>query len=201
MKNALDQSGLPYKLAEGEGAFYGPKIDIHLEDAIGRRWQVSTLQVDFNQPARFELKYVDSNNEKVQPTMIHRALFGSVERMFAMVCEHYAGAFPVWLSPEQVVVAPVADRHEDYAYQVVKALKDSGVRAVVASAESETLGSRIRKAKTDKVPYILVVGDEDVKNTTVGINKRGQDEAQRDVALDEFIKIVKDRIDTKSIEV
>lgn len=201
LKNALDQSGLPYKLAEGEGAFYGPKIDIHLEDAIGRRWQVSTLQVDFNQPARFELKYIDSNNEKVQPTMIHRALFGSVERMFAMVTEHYAGAFPVWLAPEQVVIVPVADRHEDYAYEVAKKLKEAGARAVVASADSETLGSRIRKAKTDKVPYILVVGDDDVKNNTVGVNKRGQDEAQRDVAQDSFIKNVKDRIETKSTEV
>lgn len=201
LKKALDDSGLPYKIAEGEGAFYGPKIDIHLEDAIGRRWQVSTLQVDFNQPARFELKYIDSNNEKVQPMMIHRALFGSVERMFAMVTEHYAGAFPVWLAPEQVVIAPVADRHEDYAYEVAKKLKDAGVRAKVLSAESETLGSRIRKAKTDKVPYILVVGDEDVKNNTVGINKRGQDEAERDVAINKFIELVKEKIDTKSTEV
>ena len=201
LKNSLDKSGLTYKIAEGEGAFYGPKIDIHLTDAIGRRWQVSTLQVDFNQPERFELEYVDSNNEKVRPIMIHRALFGSVERMFAMVTEHYAGAFPVWLAPEQVIVAPVADRHEDYAHEVINSLKSQGVRAYIASAESETLGSRIRKAKTDKVPYILVVGDEDINNNTVGVNKRGHDKPERDVELEAFTKGIVENIDSKSIEV
>ena len=201
LKNSLDKSGFTYKIAEGEGAFYGPKIDIHLTDAIGRRWQVSTLQVDFNQPERFELEYVDSNNEKVRPIMIHRALFGSVERMFAMVTEHYAGAFPVWLAPEQVIVAPVADRHEDYAHEVINSLKSQGVRAYIASAESETLGSRIRKAKTDKVPYILVVGDEDINNNTVGVNKRGHDKPERDVELEAFTKGIVENIDSKSIEV
>ena len=201
LKNSLDKSGLTYKIAEVEGAFYGPKIDIHLTDAIGRRWQVSTLQVDFNQPERFELEYVDSNNEKVRPIMIHRALFGSVERMFAMVTEHYAGAFPVWLAPEQVIVAPVADRHEDYAHEVINSLKSQGVRAYIASAESETLGSRIRKAKTDKVPYILVVGDEDINNNTVGVNKRGHDKPERDVELEAFTKGIVENIDSKSIEV
>jgi threonyl-tRNA synthetase len=201
LRQALDASGLSYKIAEGEGAFYGPKIDIHLEDAIGRRWQVSTLQVDFNQPARFELEYIDSNNEKVRPMMIHRALFGSVERMFAMVTEHYAGAFPIWLAADQVVVAPVADRHEDYAHAVVDQLKRSGIRAVVASAESETLGSRIRKAKTEKVPYILVVGDDDVEKQTIGVNRRGSDDPERGVFLDTFIAGVVEKIATKSLDV
>jgi threonyl-tRNA synthetase len=179
LKAALETSKLPFVVAEGEGAFYGPKIDIHLKDAIGRRWQVSTLQVDFNQPERFELEYVDNNNEKVRPIMIHRALFGSVERMFAMVTEHFAGNFPVWLSPVQVLLLPVADRHDDYAYEIGEKLKKENVRVEVSPANSDSLGSRIRRGKTEKVPYILVVGDDDINANTVGVNKRGQDQAQR----------------------
>lgn len=201
LREALEASSLPFVVAEGEGAFYGPKIDIHLKDAIGRRWQVSTLQVDFNQPERFELEYIDSNNEKVRPIMIHRALFGSVERMFAMVTEHFAGAYPIWLCPVQVLVLPVADRHDDYAYETVKAMKDLGIRAEVSAASIDSLGSRIRRGKTEKVPYILVVGDDDVTAQTVGVNKRGQDKAERDVKLISFIDQVAEKIAAKSLEV
>lgn len=201
LKAALETSKLPFVIAEGEGAFYGPKIDIHLKDAIGRRWQVSTLQVDFNQPERFELEYVDSNNEKVRPMMIHRALFGSVERMFAMVTEHFAGNYPVWLAPVQVLILPVADRHDDYAYEIGEKLKKLNVRVEVSAANSDSLGSRIRRGKTEKVPYILVVGDDDISAKTVGVNKRGQDDAQRGVDLEQFINSIIENINTKSLEV
>ncbi len=201
LREALDASGLSYKVAEGEGAFYGPKIDIHLSDAIGRRWQVSTLQVDFNQPERFELEYIDTNNEKVRPMMIHRALFGSVERMFAMVTEHFAGSYPVWLCPVQVLVLPVADRHDDYGYEIAQTMKEAGIRADVSAASIDSLGSRIRRAKTEKVPYILVVGDDDVANRTVGVNKRGADDPERGVAVQGFIDNVVEKITTKSLDV
>jgi len=201
LRTALDNSGLPYEVAEGEGAFYGPKIDIHLKDAIGRRWQVSTLQVDFNQPERFELEYVDNNNERQRPMMIHRALFGSVERMFAMVTEHYAGAYPIWLAPVQVQVSGVADRHDEYAYEIHKKLLENGIRSEVSDAASDSLGSRIRKAKTEKIPYILVVGDEDIDARTVGVNRRGEEKPERGVALDKFIEDLAEKIRTKSLEV
>lgn len=201
LRDSLDASDLKYEVAEGEGAFYGPKIDIHLKDAIGRRWQVSTLQVDFNQPERFELEYVNDNNEKVRPIMIHRALFGSVERMFAMVTEHFAGNYPVWLAPVQVEILPVADRHDDYAYEIAKRFKLLGIRTTVVAASIDSLGSRIRRGKTEKVPYILVVGDEDIDARTVGVNKRGESEPQRGVNIDEFAQQVFDNIALKSLEV
>jgi len=201
LRDALDASGLKYEVAEGEGAFYGPKIDIHLKDAIGRRWQVSTLQVDFNQPERFELEYVNENNEKVRPIMIHRALFGSVERMFAMVTEHFAGNYPLWLAPVQVEILPVADRHDDYAFEIAKRFKQLGIRTDVVAANIDSLGSRIRRAKTEKVPYILVVGDEDIDAKTVGVNKRGESDPDRGVDVDEFAQAVFDKIELKSLDI
>src|SRR5205085_7959596 len=160
---AIQASGLTYQVAEGEGAFYGPKIDVHIRDAIGRRWQLSTLQVDFQEPQRFDLSYVGADNHPHRPIMIHRALFGSIERFFGILVEHYAGAFPVWLAPLQVRVLPVADKHDAYAFRVVDRLKAEGFRADVESAD-EKLGNRVRKAKTQKIPYVLVVGDDDVEH-------------------------------------
>jgi len=182
---ALNESGLPYHVAEGEGAFYGPKIDVHLRDAIGRRWQLSTLQVDFQEPQRFDLSYVGADNHPHRPIMIHRALFGSIERFFGILVEHYAGAFPVWLSPVQARVLPVAGEHEPYAFRIVDRLKAEGYRAEVEDA-SEKLGNRVRKAKTQKIPYVLVVGDDDVEHGTVGVNAREQD-VERDVPVDAFV--------------
>jgi threonyl-tRNA synthetase len=187
LDEALQQSGLPYTVAEGEGAFYGPKIDIHLQDAIGRRWQLSTLQCDFQLPQLFELEYIGADNERHRPIMIHRALFGSVERFFGILVEHYAGAFPTWLAPMQVLVLPVADRHEEYTASVVEQLRSGGFRVGSTDATHDTLGARVRKGKLEKIPYLLVVGDSDVEAGTVGVNVRGADRPERDVPIDEFV--------------
>jgi threonyl-tRNA synthetase len=184
---AIEASGLPYTVAEGEGAFYGPKIDIHVRDAIGRRWQLSTLQVDFQLPARFDLHYVGADNERHRPIMIHRALFGSVERFFGILVEHYAGAFPTWLAPVQVLVLPVADRHHDYAASVVDRLTEAGFRAELTDATHDTLGARVRRGKLEKIPYVLVVGDADVEAGTLGVNARGAERPERDVTVEAFL--------------
>jgi threonyl-tRNA synthetase len=183
---AIQASGLPYQVAEGEGAFYGPKIDVHVRDAIGRRWQLSTLQVDFQEPQRFDLSYVGADNHPHRPIMIHRALFGSIERFFGILVEHYAGAFPVWLSPIQARVLPVAGEHEPYAFRIADRLKAEGFRADVQSA-AEKLGNRVRKGKTEKIPYVLVVGDDDVAAGTVGVNARDK-AVERGVHVDDFVE-------------
>jgi threonyl-tRNA synthetase len=186
LRQALETSGIPYVVAEGEGAFYAPKIDVHVRDAIGRRWQVSTLQVDFQLPQRFGLEYIGADNDRHRPFMIHRALFGSVERFFGILLEHYAGAFPTWLSPVQARVLPVNDGHQVYADAVAGRLRSEGFRAEVVAAE-ESLGARIRKARLERLPYVLVVGDEDVAAGTAGVNARGQDRPERGVAVDELV--------------
>jgi threonyl-tRNA synthetase len=181
---ALENTELSYQLAPGEGAFYGPKIDIHIKDAIGRRWQLSTIQVDFAQPENFDLEYASSENIRKRPVMIHRALLGSIERFIGILTEHYAGAFPAWLSPVQVTVVPVADRHNEYARSVADAFAEQGVRVEVDTAD-ETVGEKIRTAITQKHPVVLVVGDSDVENATVGIRLRGEDEDERGVSVTE----------------
>ncbi len=178
--------GMELVMDEGGGAFYGPKISVQAKDAIGRTWQMSTIQLDFQLPQRFDLEYVGSDGARHRPIMIHRALFGSVERFFAVLVEHYAGAFPAWLAPVQVRVLPVRDEHDTYVHRLVDRLKAEGLRADYVEA-SEPLGSRIRKAKMEKLPYVLVVGDTDVDNGTVGVNPRGG-EVERDVAIDDFIE-------------
>jgi threonyl-tRNA synthetase len=185
LKEALDRHGVQYKMKEGDAAFYGPKIDIDVRDAIGRKWQLSTIQCDFNLPERFELEYIGSDGARHRPIMLHRALFGSIERFFGVLIEHYAGAFPTWLSPEQVRVLPVALAHDAYAQQVVAQMKAAGLRVDIDHAD-EQLGKRIRNAKTSKVPYVLVVGDDDVAHGTVGVNPRGG-EVERDVTVTEFL--------------
>jgi len=183
---AIEGAGIAFEVAEGEGAFYGPKIDIHVRDAIGRRWQVSTLQVDFQLPQRFDLTYVGADNERHQPIIIHRALFGSVERFFGILVEHYAGAFPTWLAPVQATVLPVADRHDTYAQGIAERLRADGVRVELIDAHGDSLGARVRDAKMQKVPYVLVVGDSDVEHDTIGVNRRGEDHPERDVPTGEF---------------
>ncbi|MEY3589369.1 MAG: threonine--tRNA ligase [Actinomycetota bacterium] len=182
---ALAKYGLEYKIKEGDAAFYGPKIDIDVRDAIGRKWQLSTIQLDFNQPERFKLEYIAPDGSRKRPVMLHRALFGSVERFFGVLLEHYAGAFPTWLSPVQVKVLPVASAHSEYAHTVVSALRKQGFRAEIVDSD-EQLGKRIRTAKVDKVPYVLVVGDDDVAAGTVGVNPRGG-EVERGVTVDAFV--------------
>ncbi|NNN02663.1 MAG: threonine--tRNA ligase [Acidimicrobiaceae bacterium] len=171
---------------EGGGAFYGPKISVQARDAIGRTHQLSTIQLDFQLPARFDAEYVSSQNQRERPVMIHRALFGSVERFIAILVEHYAGNLPTWMAPEQVRVLGVRDDHDDYVDQVRRRLRGAGLRVVVDDAH-EPLGARIRRAKMEKVPYIVVVGDEDVAHETVGVNARGGDEPERGLALGDFV--------------
>jgi threonyl-tRNA synthetase len=185
---ALEGAGIAYTVAEGEGAFYAPKVDVHVRDAIGRRWQVSTLQVDLQLPQRFDMEYVGADNQRHRPFMIHRALFGSIERFFAILIEHYAGAFPTWLAPVQVRVLPVAEVHQAYADRIADRLRAEGFRADVVEAD-EGLGARIRKAKHgEKLPYVLVVGDEDVAAGTVGVNGRATERPIRGVPVDEFVE-------------
>ena len=174
-------------LDEGGGAFYGPKISVQARDAIGRTWQMSTIQLDFQMPQRFGIEYVGADNERHQPIMIHRALFGSIERFFGVLVEHYAGAFPAWLAPVQVRVLPVRDDH--HAYAAPRRRPAAGRRAsgpTLVEAD-EPLGARIRKAKLEKLPYVLVVGDDDVEAGTVGVNARGGDQPERDVHVDAFV--------------
>ena len=185
LRVAMERHGVSYKVKEGDAAFYGPKIDIDVRDAIGRRWQLSTIQCDFNSPERFELEYVGTDNARHQPIMLHRALFGSVERFFGVLLEHYGGAFPAWLAPIQARVLPVTTAHEAHATRVVERLRARGFRVDFMAAD-EQLGKRIRVAKVERIPYVLVVGDEDVANDTVGVNPRGG-EVQRGVAVDDFI--------------
>ena len=186
LRAGLERYGLPYKIKEGDAAFYGPKIDIDVRDAIGRTWQLSTIQCDFNLPERFGLEYVGADNARHRPIMLHRALFGSVERFFGVLLEHYAGAFPTWLAPLQARVLPVAAGHEAYAEAVVARLRAEGLRADLVDS-TDQLGKRIRAAKLDKIPYVLVVGDTDVAASTLGVNPRGGD-VERDVPLDTFVE-------------
>jgi threonyl-tRNA synthetase len=187
LRQAASGQDLELVLDEGGGAFYGPKISVQARDAIGRTWQMSTIQVDFQFPQRFDLTYIGADNERHRPIMIHRALFGSIERFFAILLEHYAGAFPSWLAPVQVVVLPVADRHDPYAFRLVDRLRAEGYRAELVDAARDSLGARVRDAKQQKVPYVLVVGDEDAEAGTVGVNQRGGDRPERGVRVDDFV--------------
>lgn len=185
LQEALRRHGVEYTINDGDAAFYGPKIDIDVRDAIGRKWQLSTIQLDFNSPERFKLEYIDTGNVRRQPIMLHRALFGSIERFFGVLLEHYGGAFPIWLAPVQVRVLPVATAHEQYATELVERLADAGFR-VDCDPATEQLGKRIRTAKLERLPYVLVVGDDDVAHNTVGLNPRGG-VVVRDVPVIEFI--------------
>ncbi|MEY4223490.1 MAG: threonyl-tRNA synthetase [Actinomycetota bacterium] len=185
LATALESHGVDYAVKEGDAAFYGPKIDIHVRDAIGRTWQLSTIQCDFNLPERFQLEYVAPDGSRQRPIMLHRALFGSVERFFGVLVEHYAGAFPTWLAPVQVRILPVAEAHHEYAERVASEMAARGFRAEVVAADDQ-LGKRIRNGKIEKIPYVLVVGDSDVANGTVGVNARGAD-VERDVPLTAFV--------------
>jgi threonyl-tRNA synthetase len=186
LRVALERANLPYEIDEGGGAFYGPKIDVKVRDAIGRKWQLSTIQADFNMADRFDINYIGADNDKHRAVMIHRALFGSVERFFGVVLEHFAGAFPAWLAPVQVRVLPVRDDHDTYARRLVDRLDAEGFRADMVDA-TEPLGGRIRKAKMEKLPYVLVVGDDDVEHSTVGVNPRGG-EVERNVPVEDFVE-------------
>ena len=197
LRSALESAGLDYVVDEGGGAFYGPKIDVDVTDAIGRPWQLSTIQLDFNLPEQFGLEYVGADGGRHRPVMIHRALMGSVERFFGVLLEHYAGAFPLWLAPEQVRVLPVAEEHQAYAESVVERLSAEGFRAKLTPAD-EPLGKRVRAGKVAKVPHVLVVGGDDMANGTVGDNARGAEAPERDLPVDEFVARLAVAMESKS---
>ncbi|KAL5987989.1 hypothetical protein ACLOJK_035752 [Asimina triloba] len=184
LRDALDSKGWDYQIDEGGGAFYGPKIDLKIEDALGRKWQCSTVQVDFNLPQRFDITFVDSNSEKKRPIMIHRAVLGSLERFFGVLIEHYAGDFPTWISPIQARVLPVTDAQLDYCNDVVRRLKANGIRAEVC--HGERLPKLIRTAEKQKVPLMAVVGPKEAENQTVTVRSRFGGELGT-MAIDDFI--------------
>jgi threonyl-tRNA synthetase len=197
LKNVLERRGIPYKLILGEAAFYGPKIDIKLVDAIGRLWQLSTVQFDFTLPQRFDLEYVGEDGKRHQPLMVHRALYGSIERFFGVLIEHYAGAFPVWLSPVQVVVVPIGEKHHPYANEVGEKLKAAGVRVHV-DLRNEKMNAKIREHAVQKVPFQLVIGDKEVESGEVNVRVRGQEKAEGSVKAEAFVERVKGLIGSRS---
>lgn len=197
LKEALEEKNLPYTINEGDGAFYGPKIDFHLEDAIGRTWQCGTIQLDFQLPENFDLTYVDENGERQRPVMLHRALLGSVERFMGILIEHFAGKFPLWLSPVQVEVIPVSDKFKDYAQSIADKLHAEGLR-VHLDGRTEKVGYKIREAQVKKINYMLVIGEKEETSGKLSVRKRSGEEVQ-DVDVDEFIASLKEEIKNKTI--
>jgi len=197
LKEALEEKNLPYTINEGDGAFYGPKIDFHLEDAIGRTWQCGTIQLDFQLPENFDLTYVDENGERQRPVMLHRALLGSVERFMGILIEHFAGKFPLWLSPVQVEVIPVSDKFKDYAQKIADKLHAEGLR-VRLDGRTEKVGYKIREAQVKKINYMLVIGEKEETSGKLSVRKRSGEEVQ-DVDVDEFIASLKEEIKNKTI--
>ncbi len=198
LEKVLKKKNIPYRTIPGEAAFYGPKIDVKLVDAIGRLWQLSTIQFDFNLPARFGLEYVAEDGTRKQPLMVHRALFGSTERFFGILIEHYAGAFPIWLSPVQVAVIPISEKHNDYANKVKQQLKDAGVR-VHLDDRNEKMNAKVREHTLQKIPFLLVVGEKEAEAGTVNVRVRGQQQPEGTVPLEQFVERVKKLIVEKSV--
>jgi threonyl-tRNA synthetase len=196
LRKALEAAGQPYAVNEGDGAFYGPKIDFAVTDAIGRKWQCATIQLDYQLPQRFHLKYIGADNAEHTPVVVHRAIFGSIERFVALLIEHYAGAFPLWFAPVQVTVLPIADRHAAYARTVVDRLRAAGLR-VELDDRQEKIGYKIREAQVQKVPYMLVVGDREVADGSVSVRSRSAgDQGAR--AIDEFAAAALDEVARKA---
>lgn len=195
LRKALDLKGIKYTVNEGDGAFYGPKIDFHLEDSIGRTWQCGTIQLDMNLPERFDLSYIGPDGEKHRPVMIHRVVFGSIERFIAILTEHFAGAFPAWLSPVQVKILPLVDKHHDYAFEVKKLLEAENVRVEVDS-RNEKIGYKIREAQMDKTPYMLVIGDKELEGRLVSVRSR-RDGDLGAISPEQFAEKILDEIKNK----
>ena len=198
LKNAVEEMGKSYVINEGDGAFYGPKLDFHLADSLGRTWQCGTIQLDMQLPERFELEYTGPDGEKHRPVMIHRVVLGSIERFIGVITEHFAGAFPAWLAPVQVKVLPVTDRASEYADQVAAKLDADGYRVEV-DHRSEKLGYKIREAQKNKIPYMIIVGDKDVENQTVSIRHRSGTDLGA-MTYQEFHALLKEEVDTKAIK-
>ena len=195
LKEALEEKGIDYILNEGDGAFYGPKIDYHLEDAIGRTWQCGTIQLDFQMPERFDLTYVDKDNEKKRPVMLHRTILGSIERFMGILIEHFAGKFPVWIAPVQATVLPISDKFNDYAYEIKKEMEDRGLRVDI-DERAEKIGYKIREARLQRIPYMLIVGEKEVEGRSVSVNKRDEGDIGQ-FKLDEFIDRVLEEVENK----
>ncbi len=195
LKRAVDSRGLSYQIKEGEGAFYGPKIDIDVKDALGRAWQLTTIQFDFNLPERFDLRFVGEDGLEHQPYMVHRALLGSMERFFGVLIEHYGGAFPVWLSPVQVIMIPIADRHIAYCEEVAERLRAAGLRVDV-DARSERMSAKIRDAQLQKIPYMLVVGDREMEADSVAVRLRTEEDLGA-MSVEDFLAMARSAIDEK----
>lgn len=186
LMEALKEKNIDYNLNEGDGAFYGPKIDFQLEDAIGRTWQCGTIQLDFQLPEKFDMTYIDKDNEKKRPVMLHRTIFGSMERFMGILIEHYAGKFPVWLAPVQTIILPISDKFNDFAYGLMKELKDKGVRVEIDS-RAEKIGYKIREAQLRKLPYMLVVGEKEVEERLVSVRKRDEGDLGQ-MAIESFVE-------------
>lgn len=195
LRDALEAANLPYKINEGDGAFYGPKIDFHLEDSIGRTWQCGTIQLDFQMPEKFDLTYVGADGEKHRPVMIHRTIFGSIERFIGILIENYAGAFPVWLAPVQVIILPVSERQQDYAKKLKNKLEELDIRAE-ADLRSEKIGYKIREAQLQKIPYMLVVGDKEMEAGTVSVRDRKEGD-KGIIKFEDFLPQIQDEIKNK----
>ncbi|MCK5018847.1 MAG: threonine--tRNA ligase, partial [Candidatus Peribacteraceae bacterium] len=198
LERAIKKEGIDYELDEGGGAFYGPKIDLKIKDALGREWQLSTIQFDFNLPERFEMTFVGEDGKGHQPYMVHRALLGSIERFFGILVEHYAGHFPLWLAPVQVAILPVADVHEEYTEKVESVLKENGIRTLVLNP-SDSLGKRIRTGEKNRIPYLLVLGDTEKVGLSVSVrNVRSKN--QETVSLEDFVSKTVEDIKSRSLE-
>lgn len=195
LKNVLKKQNVKYEIDEGGGIFYGPKIDIKIKDSLGREWQCTTIQFDFNLPERFNMNFINKKGEKERPFMIHRALLGSMERFFGVLIEHYAGDFPIWLSPVQAIILPVKSDFNEYAEKVKEILKKEKVRVEIDNSD-ETLNKKIRNAETKKIPYILVVGQKEKEKDSVNVRKRHEKETETAV-IDEFAKKITKEIENK----
>ncbi|ADQ07596.1 threonyl-tRNA synthetase [Caldicellulosiruptor hydrothermalis 108] len=198
LKEALEEVGIDYKINEGDGAFYGPKIDFHLEDSLKRTWQCATIQLDFQMPERFDLYYIGEDGAKHRPVMLHRVVFGSIERFIAILTEHFAGAFPVWLAPTQIRVIPVSDNFNDYAAKISQTLKENGFR-VEEDYRSETVGYKIRDAQLQKIPYMVIVGEKERRENTIAVRDRKKGDLGS-FTIDKFVSMVKEKVEKKVIE-
>ncbi|MFL0245450.1 threonine--tRNA ligase [Candidatus Clostridium stratigraminis] len=198
LKGALEDIGMPFKINPGDGAFYGPKIDFHLQDSIGRTWQCGTIQLDFQLPQRFDLNYIGSDGEKHRPIVIHRVIFGSIERFIGILIEHFAGKFPTWLAPVQVKVLPISDKYNSYAESVLKILRDKGIRVEIDD-RAEKIGFKIRETRNERVPYMIILGEKEQAEGTITVRKRDAGE-QSSVVLYEFISDIREEIDNKLLK-
>lgn len=196
LKEALEAKGMEYKINPGDGAFYGPKIDFHLRDCLGRTWQCGTIQLDMQMPEKFDLTYIGEDGQKHRPVMVHRVVYGSIERFIALLTEHYAGAFPTWLAPVQVRILPISERHQEYAYEVVRRLNELEIRAEV-DARREKINYKIREAQTEKIPFTLVVGDQEAETETVAVRRYGQSNSGEKMSVAEFIAFIQEEIVNK----